>query len=119
MSQRGWIGVDLDRTLAYYDTWKGPDHVGPPIERMLERVKKWVQDGQEVRIVTARVYTDGSPLRNLETSLARTAIQGWCEKHVGTRLPVTCEKDFDMLTLWDDRAIQVLPNTGIRVDGNQ
>ena len=35
----GWIGVDLDGTLAIYTGWKGCDHVGEPIPPMVERVK--------------------------------------------------------------------------------
>ena len=35
----GWIGVDLDGTLAEYHGWKGSEHIGPPIPLMVERVK--------------------------------------------------------------------------------
>jgi len=28
MQRRGWIGVDLDGTLALYDRWRGIEHVG-------------------------------------------------------------------------------------------
>jgi hypothetical protein len=51
----GWIGVDLDGTLA---EWKEPYDVlqiGPPIPAMIERVKDWLAEGQDVRIFTARV----------------------------------------------------------------
>ena len=51
----GWIGVDLDGTLAEYGGWKGPDHIGPPVPKMLERVKSWIAEGRDVRIFTARV----------------------------------------------------------------
>lgn len=27
----GWIGVDLDGTLAEYTGWKGVEHIGEPI----------------------------------------------------------------------------------------
>ena len=37
--------------------------------------------------------------------------------HFGVVLPVTNVKDWHMLELWDDRAVQVEPNTGRRVDG--
>jgi hypothetical protein len=30
---------------------------------------------------------------------------------------VTREKDFAMIELWDDRAVQVVTNTGERADG--
>jgi hypothetical protein len=103
----GWIGVDLDGTLAHYTGWKGVDHIGEPIPPMLERVKRWVEAGIDVRIFTARV-TEGHPT----TAQARAAVQAWVERHVGRHLPITNVKDFDMLELWDDRAVQVLENTG-------
>lgn len=53
----GWIGVDLDGTLAEYSHWKG-------------------------------------------------------ETHIGRVLPITNIKDYQMIELWDDRAVQVIPNTG-------
>ena len=54
MSNKGWIGVDLDGTLAYYDQWRGEHHVGEPILPMLDRVKKWLSEGREVRICSWR-----------------------------------------------------------------
>jgi hypothetical protein len=50
MSDNGWIGVDLDGTLAHYDGWKGADHIGEPIAPMVERVKRWLSEGHEVRV---------------------------------------------------------------------
>lgn len=102
----GWIGVDLDGTIAKYESWKGPEHVGEPIPLMVERVREWLARGIDVRIFTARVSNDPG-------DVARKAIQRWCELHVGAALPVTCCKDYAMVELWDDRAVQVIPNTGV------
>ena len=104
MSKRGWIGVDLDGTLAHYDNWVSPDHIGEPIPAMVERVKGWLGEGIEVRIMTARAWE--APQEIIST------IQDWAETHIGHRLPVTCTKDYGMIQLWDDRAVQVIPNTG-------
>ena len=106
----GWIGVDLDGTLAEYHGWKGIEHVGDPVPKMLARVRNWLASGQPVRIVTARVGGQDS-------NEARIYIERWCKVHLGCVLPVTCSKDFEMIELWDDRCVQVLPNTGERVDG--
>ena len=103
----GWIGVDLDGTLAEYGGWQGPDHIGEPIERMLRRVKFWLFQGQEVRIFTARASVPEQI----------PPVEAWCEKHLGQKLQVTNQKDFGMIELWDDRAVQVEFNTGIRADG--
>ena len=116
-THKGWIGVDLDGTLAHYDGWKGAEHIGEPVPKMLDRVKAWIAEGREVRIFTARVYEDGSVARDLEVRDVRANIAVWCMKHLGKILVVTCEKDFAMVELWDDRAVQIIPNTGERADG--
>ncbi len=109
----GWIGVDLDGTLAMYKRGEY-DHakVGEPIPLMVNRVKEWLKAGLDVRIFTARVWSDGSSPRNLEVSHARIAINEWCLEQFGQTLPITCQKDYGMIALWDDRAVSVRTNTG-------
>lgn len=59
----GWIGIDLDGTLAEYDGWKGVEHIGKPIPSMVKRVKEWISEGKDVRIFTARVCMSQSKKR--------------------------------------------------------
>jgi hypothetical protein len=110
----GWIGVDLDGTLAEYDHWRGEEHIGKPVELMVNRVKYWLNQGIEVRIFTARVSGERQGIHPGRTT---ELIENWCEEHLGIKLPVTCIKDFGMVELWDDRAIQIIKNTGERADG--
>lgn len=107
----GWIGVDLDGTLAHYDGWQGIAHIGAPIPKMVTRVQQWIAKGQVVKIFTARV--GGAE----DSSLAQIYINNWCHRHIGIVLPITAKKDMAMVELWDDRAVQVQTNTGNRVDG--
>ncbi len=100
--EQGWIGVDLDGTLAYYDGWKGPYHIGEPIPDMAQRVLAWLKQGKRVKIVTARA--------NDHTAIH--CIHLWLEKWGCPILEVTDRKDFKMVELWDDRAVRVVPNTG-------
>lgn len=109
----GWIGVDLDGTLAEYTGWKDESHIGDPILPMLERVKEWLEQDIEVRIFTARVSTANRLEEDVATT--RILIQDWCELHLGKRLEVTNQKDYAMMELWDDRCVQVIPNTGIPI----
>ena len=109
----GWIGVDFDGTLAVYGRWDG-GKVGAPIPRMVERVKAWLAAGIEVRIVTARVGPSLAPAEIVE---ARQTIDAWLEQHLGRTLLITASKDHRMVELWDDRAVQVIQNTGERADG--
>lgn len=104
----GWIGIDLDGTLAYYDEWRGADHIGDPIPKMLNRVKAWLASGRQVKIMTARVH----PSNGEDADISRASIKGWCREHLGEEVPVTHEKDPQMASLWDDRAVQVAPNSG-------
>lgn len=114
---KGWIGVDLDGTLAVYDGWKGDGHVGEPIPLMVARVRQWIAEGKDVRIFTARVSPHSIEINNSSLVATLVPIQNWCDKNLGKILPVTYKKDMAMVELWDDRAIQVIPNTGERADG--
>jgi hypothetical protein len=104
-STKGWIGVDLDGTLAHYDSSKGADHIGAPVPAMAIRVRTWLSEGRDIRIFTARASVP---------ELIKP-VEDWCARHLGVRLPVTNTKDFGMIEQWDDRCIQVYPNTGQRV----
>jgi hypothetical protein len=53
--RNGWIGVDLDGTLAHYDGWVNTFHIGDPVPLMAARVRQWLENGEDVRIFTARV----------------------------------------------------------------
>ena len=104
----GWIAVDLDGTLAKYEGWKGVGHIGEPVPAMVDRVRRWLAEGKQVKIFTARVATRNE--RELEEAIM--AIRAWCVKHIGVALPITCTKDFGMIHLYDDRCTAVEPNTG-------
>lgn len=114
------ILVDFDGTLAFYDGFQGVDHLGAPIPRMVKRVQEWIRQGREVVIFTSRV-SFGEPL-NVEVpfvTTTRTAarqrqlIKAWCREHIGQELEVTNVKPYSACEMWDDRAIQVVPNTGL------
>ena len=105
MSAGGWIGVDFDGTLSQYHGWHGKGRYGPPVPAMLARVQQWLVDGLTVKIMTARAVDEAQH------------VQAWLEKHGLPALEVTDRKDYGMRELWDDRAVQVIPNTGERADG--
>jgi hypothetical protein len=98
----GWIGVDLDGTLAHYDKWRGIEHIGDPIPAMAERVKQWIAEDREVKIFTARAHDVA----------AVVYIKKWLLRHGFGDLEVTATKNFQMVELWDDRAVEVEANTG-------
>lgn len=117
----GWIGVDLDETLAHSTGWKpgDPEHrIGEPIERMVRRVKRWLKHGRKM--------PDGRVIKDIRIFTARAsrfdrvpemlpAIEAWCLKHLGQVLPVTATKTYGLVEFWDDRAVRVEAGTGRRV----
>jgi len=106
----GWLGVNLDGTLAQYSKWTLD--IGEPVPKMVQRVKRWLADGKEVRVVTAR-GTFGSMN---ERCVQIVKIYDWLKEHVGDSIEVTDKKDCLMIRLYDDRATQVEANEGTLVN---
>ncbi|WP_273428933.1 hypothetical protein [Chitinibacter tainanensis] len=96
-----WIGVDLDGTLAVHHGYMCGG-IGEPIKPMLDRVRELIDTGREVRIFTARA-SDPSQLQHVKQWLSAQGLGG---------LAITNIKDFDMVALYDDKAMRVKRNTG-------
>lgn len=115
VTSRGWIGVDIDSTLAVYNHGQWPE-VGEPVPEMLALVKEMLDEGYEVKIFTARVggmFKHGASAAEREDAIDQhNRVTEWCVKHLGVALEVTAVKDYDMTILFDDRALTVEKNTG-------
>jgi hypothetical protein len=99
----GWIGIDLDGTLAYHGPKDGIYRIGKPIPKMVDRVKILLRSGIQVKIFTARAGFGDTQIK---------MIQDWLQNNGLPRLEVTDKKDVRMIETWDDRAIQVVTNEG-------
>jgi hypothetical protein len=104
-----WWGIDFDGTLSTYDKWRGPGHVGEPIQRSIEFVKELLGKDIAVKIFTARVANPE------DAEEAREAINEFCRTHFGRIFPITNEKDPMMIGLLDDKLDmrRVEQNTGV------
>lgn len=100
-----WIGYDLDGTLAeHYPNKKfRPNAIGKPIPKMIARLEKDLEKGENVKIFTARVSKNPA---------MRKKIQLWLMKQGLPALEVTAVKDLGLKKLYDDRAVGVEANTG-------
>ncbi len=112
-----WYGSDLDGTLAEYHTFEGLDKIGKPVgtddpDSALNTVKRWIAEGKDVRILSARISHD-------EKGDGKAAIEAWTQQYLGKALPVTEKKDAKMVKLLDDRAVQVEENTGRLMGGRE
>jgi phosphoribosylamine--glycine ligase len=103
----GWIGVDLDGTLARYEGWS--EDIGEPIGPMVQRVRRWLREGKDVRILTARGAVKEGRFEQL------CKIYDWTTEHIGEPLEVTASKDPEMIRLYDDRVVRVDANEGTLV----
>lgn len=116
---KGYIGVDLDGTLAEWTEWCKWSQIGVPIPEMVERVQGWLAEGHEVVVFTARLHEPDLEEVCLTTGERYTSdmmcsvIGDWTEEHVGTRLRATNIKHWKMFEFWDDRCVQVVTNTGL------
>lgn len=102
------IACDLDGTLAKHDSDApfDPEHIGAPVGPMLDRVKAWLEKGDEVVIFTARA----ADKKNIPP------IRAWLEEHGLGECKITNEKSPEMEEFWDDRAVAVESNTGVVKD---
>lgn len=108
--------MDFDRTLCTFESGDrgryGVLYVGKPIPSMVKRVKRWLEEGRKVRIFTARVSHDNSSKSLIESQRQLTVVRGWCIRHLGVDLPVTCEKNWKTDMIVDDIAVRPLANKG-------
>lgn len=119
----GHVLLDLDRSWAVYNSGDyhrfGPKVIGAPIPAMTAKVQALLEAGKEVRIFTARVndviFFNQAGLNSTEYLLdceIRIAISTWCLEQIGRYLMITNSKTHEADELWDDRARQLIPNTG-------
>lgn len=112
MSDQDWVGVEFDGTLAMSVPYTEVYKLGMPIYEMVRRVKAWLEEGVDVRIVTARVSGRPSPA-------ATAVLTDWLLLNIGRVLPLTCIIDDGMTELWSSRAVQVRKNTGFTESPHQ
>ena len=100
------IAVDLDGTLAHYDGWKGIEHIGPVIPEVANAMERAQAEGAEVHLFTARVSDPE------DAAEAHQVISKWAEANHFNFASITAVKHKFFTEFWDDRAIQVIKNTG-------
>ena len=104
MSTKKTIYVGFDGTLCVD---KGI-YPGAPIKPMVDRVKRWIQDGHTVKIFTARVDQETVQAERINVRI----VTDWCEREGlvnldGSALVITNRKGRDCDEIWDDRAVSV------------
>lgn len=111
MNDQGWYGFDLDGTLANYTGWIPDGSIGEPVPRTVALAQRLHAEGFEIRIFTARV-SQGARETPEDVERMRERVGKWAEQHLGFHCVVTNVKDHRMIALFDDRCVQVEPNTG-------
>ena len=106
-----WYGFDVDGTIADNSAHTfGMGKIGKPIKPMCDLMKKLHAEGRRVKIFTARLSDVGSD--RLSQQAVKEHIWKWCDENLGFRPEITDRKDYKMECLYDDRAKQVVRNTG-------
>ncbi len=126
ITKSGWVGYDLDHSLAQYHKKQFPE-IGEPIPKSVERLKNIMIIGYEVRIFTARandvyktLYENGlehligegyAEIVEIDKD-QRRRIGDWTKEVFGFRLRATNMKDFNTICIYDDRGVPLEPGTG-------
>ena len=92
---KGWIGVDLDNSLAEQPEPFKPLIIGKPIAQMVKRVKCAIEDGVEIKVFTARLADE------ILKDKIKLLIRVWTLEHIGVPLEATNEKDPGLYEIWD------------------
>ena len=103
------IAVDLDGTLAHYDGWKGIGHIGCVIPEVANAMERAQDEGAEVHLFTARVSDPE------DAAEAHAVISKWAAANHFNFASITAVKHKFFTEFWDDRAIQVIKNSGMFV----
>jgi len=101
-----WVGFDLDGTLAFYDYWRGASHIGKIIPRAKLLLIEEIRNGR-IYNYTVKIFTARSTIPE-----HKQYVEQWLKDNGLPDLEVTNIKDYGMRKLYDDRAIQVIKNTG-------
>jgi len=103
------IAVDWDGTLVEDHGFRGACEYGAPIPKMVERIKKWVNEGHEVLIYTSRVSAEHDVNR---AKMESDSIQYVLREMGLPPLQITANKYMRIAEFWDDRSVRVMRNTG-------
>lgn len=101
IASKFWYGFDFDGTLVKQK--KFPDY-GKPIEKMVARVKRYLAQGKNVKIFTARAATPEQ----------KKVVSDWTLQHIGQRLEVTNEKDHLCIRIIDNIARRAMADGSIK-----
>lgn len=99
--------IDLDGTLAYYDRWSNEGDIGEPIEDIKNKILRWISEDITIKIFTARAYCN----KNIKVIRKWLLLNG-----LPPTLEITNIKGIDCNIILDDKAREVIKNTGIIVD---
>lgn len=100
-----WVGFDLDGTLSDDTDRKkriNKSEIGPPVQNIIDLAKALIENGIEVRCLTARANTPEMV----------PYVRKWLDEQGLFSMSITGMKDLNMALLLDDKARQVVRSTG-------
>ena len=113
-SGKAWWGFDVDKTAFVDEGGTRGGVIGEPIMPIIRRIKHFLRTGRKVNIVTARVHPS-EPDREEQVLTVSRALDAVLGPEMASKIGIRSDKDRHMIDLYDDRAMQVIPNKGILV----
>lgn len=105
---KGAWAFDLDGVLATRQHPFNPYTVGEPVLPILDLALEAVREGRKVYCFTARASSTDPGMHR--------AVREWLDRHGLEGVRITNTKTSDIAVYYDDRAVQVIPDTGELVE---
>ena len=105
------VAVDLDGCLAYYDGWRGPDHIGPPIHSMALVCHKLHERGFRIVLNTCRLNKTNNREHSVDTDQSLSTIRDWLNDNGLSFVAISLDEGKPFAHVYvDDRAVSFNEN---------
>ena len=71
------VAIDLDGTLAHYDHWRGPEHIGVPVTEAIAICHLLHKAGVKVIVYTCRTNKTMNEISGINTAKMVADIEKW------------------------------------------
>jgi len=71
------VAIDLDGTLAHYDHWRGPEHIGAPVTEAMTICHLLHKAGIKVVVYTCRTNRTMNEISGVNTARMIRDIEAW------------------------------------------
>jgi len=111
------VAIDLDGTLAHYDHWRGPEHIGAPVTEAMTICRLLHKAGIKVIVYTCRTNRTMNEISGINTAKMVRDIGAWLHEWDLGFIHVSENEGKPFASAYiDDRAVYFKRNGGELVE---